>query len=70
MNKNSKDQDLVDQVMDELEAADWDLTPDSLERIAEKIKPRFDGNLEEALEFVQGLASSMFGDEIEGSGEI
>ena len=70
MNKNSKDQDLVDQVMDELEAADWDLTPDSLERIAEKIKPRFDGNLEEALEFVQGLASSMFGDEIESSGEI
>jgi hypothetical protein len=65
-----KNKDLVERAIEEFESSDWDLTQDSLERIAKKLKPEFGGSFDEALEFVQGLANSMFGGEIEGSGRI
>lgn len=50
--------DTDDIVIEELEACDWDMSEDSLEGIAKKVKAKFN-SYDEALEYVYSITSSM-----------
>jgi uncharacterized Zn finger protein len=50
--------DTDDIVMEELEACDWDMSEDSMENIAKKLRNKFESH-DEALEYVYSITSSM-----------
>jgi hypothetical protein len=50
--------DTDDILMEELEACDWDMSEDSMENIAKKLRDKFE-SYDEALEYVYSITSSM-----------
>jgi hypothetical protein len=50
-----------DIIMDELEASDWDISEESMESIAKKVRSKFN-SYDEALEYVYSMTSSMLDD--------
>ncbi len=50
--------DTDDILMEELESCDWDMSEDSMENIAKKLRDKFN-SYDEALEYVYSLTSSM-----------
>lgn len=62
MNPEKKEPDVAEFVLNELEKCDWDLSPDSLEAIAHRLRGRFP-SYQEALDFVYAMVSSMFDEE-------
>lgn len=50
-----------DIIMDELESRDWDISEESMESIAKKVRGKFN-SYDEALEYVYSMTSSMLDD--------
>lgn len=67
MNPEKKEPDVEELVMNELEKCDWDLSSDSLEAIARRLRGHFP-SYQEALDFVYAMVSCMF-DEDFGKGQ-
>ncbi|MFB0518038.1 MAG: hypothetical protein ACETWC_02015 [Acidobacteriota bacterium] len=59
MNPEKKQPDVEELVLNELEKSDWDLSSDSLEAIAHRLRGHFP-SYQEALDFVYAMVSSMF----------
>ena len=59
MNPEKKEPDVEELVLNELEKCDWDLSSDSLEAIAHRLRGHFP-SYQEALDFVYAMVSSMF----------
>ncbi len=59
MNHEKKEPDVEELVLNELEECDWDLSADSLEAIAHRLRGHFP-SYQEALDFVYAMVSSMF----------
>ena len=67
MNPGNKKPEVEELVLNELEESDWDLSSESLEAIARRLRGHFP-SYQEALDFVHGMVSSMF-DEDFGKGQ-
>jgi hypothetical protein len=50
-----------DIIMEELESRDWDISEESMESIAKKVRGKFN-SYDEALEYVYSMTSSMLDD--------
>ena len=59
MNPENKKPDVEELVLNELEKSDWDLSSESLEAIAHRLRGHFP-SYQEALDFVYAMVSSMF----------
>lgn len=66
MNPENEQPDVEELVLNELEECDWDLSIESLEAIAHRLRGNF-SSYQEALDFVHAMVSSMF-DEDFGKG--
>lgn len=56
-----KNMEADDIIMEELESRDWDISEESMESIAKKVRGKFN-SYDEALEYVYSMTSSMLDD--------
>lgn len=63
MNREKKKPEIEELLLNELEECDWDLSPESLEAIAHRLRGHFP-SYQEALDFVYAMVSSMFDEEL------
>ena len=63
MNPEKKKPEVEELLLNELEKCDWDLSPESLETIAHRLRGHFQ-TYHDAQEFVYSMVSSMFDDDL------
>ena len=63
MNHEKKKPEVEELLLNELEECDWDLSPESLETIARRLRGHFQ-SYQEALDFVYSMVSSIFDEDL------